>query len=213
MSTASAARASLPLKGGELEWRSADSSNGKTYRTVRQVRTAVMRLRTIQLHQIQSNNIKSRARRGGSPTHRRISILTATIFLLLAGLMGAGGIVLAAAGAHAAAAAATSGSAGYMLLFQLRPWSAAPRSSSTTFSGGRCWLPRSPAGFSAPRCSPATSRCAPSSGTGSSPWRRQPAASFSSLRGSRSSPPRSLLCGAASVGRCGAMVAACRQAA
>ncbi len=41
--------------------------------------------------------------------------MTATIFLLLAGLMGAGGIILAAAGAHAAAA--TSGSAGYMLLF------------------------------------------------------------------------------------------------
>ena len=64
--------------------------------------------------------------------------MTATIFLLLAGLMGAGGIVLAAAGAHAAAAAATSGSAGYMLLFQLRPWSAAPRSSSMAFCGGRC---------------------------------------------------------------------------
>lgn len=42
--------------------------------------------------------------------------MTATIFLLLAGLMGACGIMLAAAGAHAAAAA-TSGSAAYMLLF------------------------------------------------------------------------------------------------
>jgi len=43
--------------------------------------------------------------------------LAVTIFLLLAGLMGAGGIILAAAGAHAAAAAATGASAGYMLLF------------------------------------------------------------------------------------------------
>jgi uncharacterized membrane protein YgdD (TMEM256/DUF423 family) len=43
--------------------------------------------------------------------------LTPTIFLLLAGLMGAGGIMLAAAGAHAHAAAATGASAGYMLLF------------------------------------------------------------------------------------------------
>jgi len=43
--------------------------------------------------------------------------LIPTIFLLLAGLMGAGGIMLAAAGAHAHAAAATSASAGHMLLF------------------------------------------------------------------------------------------------
>ncbi|HEV7216585.1 MAG TPA: DUF423 domain-containing protein [Chloroflexota bacterium] len=43
--------------------------------------------------------------------------MTPTIFLLLAGLMGAGGMMLAAAGAHAHAAAATGASAGYMLLF------------------------------------------------------------------------------------------------
>jgi uncharacterized membrane protein YgdD (TMEM256/DUF423 family) len=55
--------------------------------------------------------------RGRFAVSERIPPLTATIFLLLAGLMGAGGIVLAAAGAHGAATAATSGSAGYMLLF------------------------------------------------------------------------------------------------
>jgi uncharacterized membrane protein YgdD (TMEM256/DUF423 family) len=39
------------------------------------------------------------------------------IFLLLAGLMGAGGILLAAAGAHASAGAGIDASAGHMLLF------------------------------------------------------------------------------------------------
>jgi uncharacterized membrane protein YgdD (TMEM256/DUF423 family) len=43
--------------------------------------------------------------------------MIATIFVLLAGLMGAGGIILAAAGAHSHAAAATGASGGYMLLF------------------------------------------------------------------------------------------------
>jgi uncharacterized membrane protein YgdD (TMEM256/DUF423 family) len=39
------------------------------------------------------------------------------IFVLLAGLMGAGGILLAAAGAHASAGAGIDASAGHMLLF------------------------------------------------------------------------------------------------
>jgi uncharacterized membrane protein YgdD (TMEM256/DUF423 family) len=43
--------------------------------------------------------------------------LMVAIFLLLAGLMGAGGILLAAAGAHASAGAGIDASAGHMLLF------------------------------------------------------------------------------------------------
>jgi uncharacterized membrane protein YgdD (TMEM256/DUF423 family) len=63
--------------------------------------------------------------------------LAATIFLLLAGLMGAGGIILAAAGAHAAAAAATSASAGYMLLFQ----AAAVVGGAALLQNGVAWRP------------------------------------------------------------------------
>jgi uncharacterized membrane protein YgdD (TMEM256/DUF423 family) len=63
--------------------------------------------------------------------------LTATIFLLLAGLMGAGGIMLAAVGAHAAAAAATSGSAGYMLLFH----AAAVVGGAALLQHGVAWRP------------------------------------------------------------------------
>jgi uncharacterized membrane protein YgdD (TMEM256/DUF423 family) len=63
--------------------------------------------------------------------------LTATIFLLLAGLMGAGGIILAAAGAHAAAAAATSASAGYLLLFH----AAAVVGGATLLQHGVAWRP------------------------------------------------------------------------
>lgn len=43
--------------------------------------------------------------------------MAVAIFLVLAGLMGAGGIILAAAGAHAAAGAGLDTSAAYMLLF------------------------------------------------------------------------------------------------
>lgn len=43
--------------------------------------------------------------------------MAVAIFLVLAGLMGAGGIILAAAGAHAAAGAELDTSAAYMLLF------------------------------------------------------------------------------------------------
>jgi uncharacterized membrane protein YgdD (TMEM256/DUF423 family) len=63
--------------------------------------------------------------------------LTATIFLLLAGVMGAGGIVLAAAGAHAASAAATSGSAGHMLLFH----AAAVVGGAALLQHGVAWRP------------------------------------------------------------------------
>ena len=59
-----------------------------------------------------------------------------TIFLLLAGLMGACGIMLAAAGAHAAAAA-TSGSAAYMLLFH----AAAVVGGAALFQHGIVWRP------------------------------------------------------------------------
>jgi hypothetical protein len=117
--------------------------------------------------------------------------LTPTIFLLLAGLMGAGGMMLAAAGAHAHAhaAAATGASAGYMLLFH----AAAVVGGAALLQQSVVWRPllilALAGGFSAPRCFPVTSPCGRSRGTGCSPWRRRLAASSSSLRGSRSPPP------------------------
>jgi uncharacterized membrane protein YgdD (TMEM256/DUF423 family) len=115
--------------------------------------------------------------------------LIPTIFLLLAGLMGAGGIMLAAAGAHAHAAAATGASAGYMLLFH----AAAVVGGAALLQQGVVWPPLlilALAGwvlgatlFSGDLALRAFT------GTGCSPWRRRPAASSSSLRGSRSPPP------------------------
>jgi uncharacterized membrane protein YgdD (TMEM256/DUF423 family) len=63
--------------------------------------------------------------------------LIPTIFVLLAGVMGTGGIILAAAGAHSHAAAATSGSAGYMLLFH----AAAVVGGAALFQQGLAWRP------------------------------------------------------------------------
>jgi uncharacterized membrane protein YgdD (TMEM256/DUF423 family) len=63
--------------------------------------------------------------------------LTATIFVLLAGVMGAGGIILAAAGAHSHAAAATGASGGYMLLFH----AAAVVGGAALFQQGVVWRP------------------------------------------------------------------------
>ena len=63
--------------------------------------------------------------------------MTATIFVLLAAVMGASGIILAAAGAHAHAAAATDASAGYMLLFH----AAAVLGGAALFQQGATWRP------------------------------------------------------------------------
>lgn len=63
--------------------------------------------------------------------------MIATIFVLLAGVMGAGGIILAAAGAHAHAAAATGASAGYMLLIH----AAAVVGGAAIFQQGVVWRP------------------------------------------------------------------------
>jgi hypothetical protein len=65
-----------------------------------------------------------------------------TILLILAGLMGAGGVVLAAAGAHAAPHAGLAGAA-YLLLFDpIRRSLAAPRSRSRACCGSRWSSPR-----------------------------------------------------------------------
>jgi uncharacterized membrane protein YgdD (TMEM256/DUF423 family) len=63
--------------------------------------------------------------------------LIPTIFVLLAGVMGTGGIILAAAGAHSHAAAATGGSAGYMLLIH----AAAVVGGAALFQQGLAWRP------------------------------------------------------------------------
>jgi uncharacterized membrane protein YgdD (TMEM256/DUF423 family) len=63
--------------------------------------------------------------------------LIPTIFVLLAGVMGASGIILAAAGAHSHAAAATGASAGYMLLFH----AAAVVGGAALFRQGVAWRP------------------------------------------------------------------------
>jgi uncharacterized membrane protein YgdD (TMEM256/DUF423 family) len=63
--------------------------------------------------------------------------LVVTIFVLLAGLMGAGGIILAAAGAHASAGAGIDASAGHMLLFH----AAAVLAGAALLQHGLVWRP------------------------------------------------------------------------
>jgi uncharacterized membrane protein YgdD (TMEM256/DUF423 family) len=62
--------------------------------------------------------------------------MTSTIFIVLAGLMGAGGIILAAAGAHAAPGAGLD-SAAYMLLFH----AAAVLGGAALLQQGLLWRP------------------------------------------------------------------------
>jgi uncharacterized membrane protein YgdD (TMEM256/DUF423 family) len=62
--------------------------------------------------------------------------MTLTIAIVLAGLMGAGGIMLAAAGAHAASGAGLDG-AGYMLLFH----AAAVLGGAALLQQGLLWRP------------------------------------------------------------------------
>jgi hypothetical protein len=62
--------------------------------------------------------------------------LPLTVFIVLAGLMGASGIILAAAGAHGAPGAGLD-SAGYMLLFH----AAAVLSGSALVQQGLLWRP------------------------------------------------------------------------
>ena len=91
----------------------------------------------------------------------------------LAGLMGAAGVVLAAASAHAGSAIRLD-SAGYMLLFH----ASALVSGVVALDRGLLCVPsawlRSPASWSAPRCSPGISRFAPLREAGCSRWLRRP---------------------------------------
>jgi uncharacterized membrane protein YgdD (TMEM256/DUF423 family) len=66
----------------------------------------------------------------------RAATVTIAIFVLLAGLMGAGGVILAAAGAHAAPNAGVD-SAAYMLLFH----AAAVLGGATLTQQGLFWRP------------------------------------------------------------------------
>ena len=107
--------------------------------------------------------------------------------IVLAGLMGASGIVLAAAAAHAASGAGLDGAA-YMLLFHAAALLGGVALLEQRVLQAPLMLVVLPPGCWGAPCSPVTSVLRLSSGIASLHWRRRAVASSSSLPGSRLRP-------------------------